>query len=170
MEATTPHKRVTNNMASLLAGSSHRRLVILLDRTELMVFAGVDDLMVSLPGVIGRIVLGVVELHREDNGDYRMRVIVHDDEYVPMLRNIGSAVAAQDDVKRLRWHGRMVTPRAWGPYIGVRGRGIRARRRFQQMRELSGERMNKLVEVLWRVFMLSGSARGDEVVLGDSAR
>ncbi len=160
MEAVTPPpKRVTNSMASLLAGSSHRRLVMLLDRPEFMVLAGVDDVLASLPGSIGRVVLGVVQLQRESEGEYTMRVVVQDDEYLPMLRNIGSAVAELDrDVKRLKWRDRYLSPRPWGPYVGVRRRGTTARRRFQKMRDLSNERMNKIVELMWRTFTLLESA------------
>ncbi len=152
MQAATPPKRVTNSMASLLAGSSHRRLVILLDRAELMGLAEVADLMVAIPGVIRRVVLGVVEIKREGDSGHTMRVVVQDEEYLPMLRDIGSALAHRDGVTALRWRGRTLSPRAWGPFVGVQRRGLAARRRFQNARNLSGERMNRVVELLWRVY------------------
>jgi hypothetical protein len=154
-------------VAALFAGSSRRRIAVLFDRHKFLELAeGESPLPERLSVSIDAVVLGVISLRKDGEVYQGETLTIRDASYSSILRRMAGAMANQDRIKSVKWGGRekYVAPREWGHYWGIRRRGQEAKGRLQAALGLSNERMNKLVELLWRTATLLPEA--DRAKLG----
>jgi hypothetical protein len=145
----TPN-RVTNNLGTLFSGGASRRIIILIDRKAFVEIAHANDLPAAVARNTRSIVLGVVRLRVEDD-TYHADIVEGDDKgYHYILLQLASAAAEADGMDKISWGRQPHVPRPWGPFQGLRRRGFASRAKFQTITKLSNERMNQLVELLWR--------------------
>lgn len=165
-----PRRKVDNSVGALFAGSSRRRIAILFDRNKFLELAeGESPLHERLSASVDAVVFGVFSLRKDGDVYQGDTLMIRDASYSSILRRMAGAMASQDRVKSVKWGGREqhVPPREWGHYWGIRRRGQKAKERLQAALGLSNERMNKLVEVLWRTTTLLPEA--DRAQLGYGA-
>ena len=159
--------RVNNAHGTLFGGGASRRIVLLIDCKALVDIAGESDLPAAIAQKNEDIVLGVVRLRND--GDRYFADICENREagYNHILLQLASAVADADGLARISWGKNTHSSRPWGPFQGLRRRGFSSRSKFQAASGLSNERMNQIVELLWRTASFCFGANSDASEQGE---
>ena len=150
--------RVSNDLATIFGGSSRRKLVILINRRDCLALTNEADLLAAMAGRVGLVVMGVAVLQPRGNRYHAELLLGSDVGYDHILRSLVLATADRDGYPHVAWsdeEDHPVPSRSWGPFAGLRRRGISVRKRFQHQTNLHNEHMVRFIEALWRLFSIS---------------
>lgn len=126
---------------------------MLLSRPSWRDLHSVDDLWTSALAKAPRLLLGVVEMTMPESGLYTVTTAMSYGGYASMLRALTSCVARSDDGRVLDYLGIRIAPRKWGPYLGMRRRGLQAVRAVQRAHDVEDQIMDQLVDKIARGFV-----------------
>lgn len=143
-----------NSVAILLLGSSRSRIVVLLDRKRLLDLAQREGFLDEISIESRSIVFGILRLTLVEDRFNGNILFGEGSAYARVLQRIASTIAARDE-KKLVWRGHQVEVKNWDHFRGLRRRGQETKERLRRDLDYSHERVNKLLEVLWRMRSLT---------------
>jgi hypothetical protein len=145
--------RVSNAVGSLVTGARGRRRVMLLHRPAWRDLHSVDDLWISALAKAPRLLLGVVEMTMTEPGLYVVTTATSHEGFASMLKALTSCVVRFDEVRALDYLGARIRPNKWGPFFGMRRRGLQAVKAVQRAHGLDDRIMDQMLDQISRTFV-----------------